>query len=83
MRRLALTLIVAASLLFAIDANAGGSSGGNAVFSQQRTVVNPRTGEAMVPSGPNYVGTRSGTVYMPVGPNGVINLRNGSFIPVQ
>ena len=33
--------------------------------------------------GPNYVGTRSGTVYMPVGPNGVINPRNGSFIPVQ
>jgi hypothetical protein len=81
MRRIA--FIVSAALSFAVYAHAGSSPGVNGVFSKQRIVVNPQTGEALVPSGPNYVGTRSGTVYIPAGPNGVINSRNGRFAPVQ
>lgn len=64
MRRIA--FIFSAALSFAVNAHAGSSPGVNGVFSQQRIVVNPRTGEALVRSGPNYVGTRSGTVYIPV-----------------
>jgi hypothetical protein len=83
MRQIAFVFCVSAELVFALNANAGGSPGSNGVFSHQRIIVNPRTGETMVPSGPNYIGTRSGTVYMPAGPNGIIDLRNGRFIPAQ
>jgi hypothetical protein len=81
MRRIA--FIFGATLSFAVNAHAGGSPSGNGDFAQQRIVVNPRTGEALVPSGPNYVGTGSGTVYIPVGANGVVNPRNARFFPVQ
>jgi hypothetical protein len=71
------------TLFFAGAAHAGGAPGVPGAFPQQRIVVNPKTGEALIPSGPNYVGARSGTVFIPAGPNGVINPRNGHFSPVQ
>jgi hypothetical protein len=81
MKRIAVIFPVA--LFFAGAAHAGGPPGVPGAFPQQRIVVNPRTGEALIPSGPNYVGARSGTVFIPAGPNGVINPRNGHFSPVQ
>jgi hypothetical protein len=46
-------------------------------------LVNPRTGEVMVPTGPNFTGTRDGTVYVPAGPHGVIDTRNGRYVPTN
>lgn len=44
--------------------------------------INARTGEFLTPAGKGYVGTRDGTYYAPAGPHGVINTRNGQFIPM-
>jgi hypothetical protein len=46
-------------------------------------LVNPRTGEVMVPIGPNFTGSRDGTVYIPAGPHGVIDTRSGRYIPTN
>jgi hypothetical protein len=56
--------------------NPGRANGGG-------NLVNPRTGEVMVPTGPNYTGTRDGTVYVPAGPHGVIDTRSGRFVPTN
>jgi len=44
-------------------------------------VVNPQSGEVLVPVGPNYIGTRDGGLYIPAGPSGVIDANTGQFIP--
>lgn len=79
-------LIICATILPSTLAFAGDYGGGfvNQDGSNSRSnLVNPKTGEVMVPTGPNYTGTQDGTVYVPAGPHGVIDTRNGKYVPTN
>jgi hypothetical protein len=83
--RLALILISTGLVSFASagEINPQGFFGSQNKGYDRGNLVNPQTGEVIVPTGPNYTGTQDGRVYVPAGPHGVIDTRSGRYVPTN